>query len=380
MADTETTTTACSTASRSTRPRDIAATSRGSLEEDGRKAKRPRIVDLNVIELPHLTPDLWASAVSFLPYADMIQCTAVNRSFLHDVALGIKEIEVSSASEMMVAPARRFRAVHEITIGCLIRCRRNMHGGDRFGDFDVDSDYSDADDDVVSLVVPFLSQFPALRTVDMGGLTPTPGVDEPQWTDFSALDDEDERILGLMHGLILSLCGAYRSGLLSRSTCINGLCFQCRNASDHGDDDSSIDFCATCFHRCKYFPISEVADSFHASAFWRYCLPVKKAMEIVLKRPGGKALLSSPEYLLRTAAWSCEKTTDALKDLGLIPKVSRECFVKWFQDYPLPLSQRNQRNYERLKSLGLPVERSDFPIPFSVDTQECSFLCMRYPL
>ena len=94
--------------------------------------------DTSTSSSPHLTADLWALVMPYLPYLDNLRCTAVNRSFLHDVAPKVKEIMVMSSAEMKVKPARRFGGVEDVKVACLYRRRRVMLVGDRYGEYDED--------------------------------------------------------------------------------------------------------------------------------------------------------------------------------------------------------------------------------------------------
>ena len=150
-----------------------------------RETKRPRIIaarsgcrrhndsdSSDTASLPHLTPDIWATVMPFLPYRDNLKCTAVNRSFLRDVAPRVKWITVLSAAEMKARPARRFSGVEFVTVGCLIRNGRTMHGGDRYGEFDEVEDPLlgyEVDGEVVNLLTPFLCLFPSLKLARAGG-------------------------------------------------------------------------------------------------------------------------------------------------------------------------------------------------------------------
>lgn len=114
-----------------------------------------------------LPPEVWAVVMPFLPYKDNICCSILNKTFLKDVASKVKLITVFSPNEMKVGPvARRFSAVETIYIACLYRGDHIMHCGEYYSKRkENDDELVDVivSDESVSLDVPILSAFPALK-------------------------------------------------------------------------------------------------------------------------------------------------------------------------------------------------------------------------
>lgn len=229
---------------------------REACQSDERDNKRPRIsvfadgpkgkentkdtechIDVSANDV---TPDLWVHVMLFLPYTDILQCSAVNRFFLHGISPRIEKIEVYSSSEMRVVPARRFGGVKEVIISCLFRNRRIMHCGDRYGEYEVVNSATELDIDVMNVSVPFLSQFPSLDIVWFGGGVYNEWSDDGvDWVDYWDVDGQDERNDRLVHGLILSICGAYRSGAIPCNASVRGLEMDCHkwDADETIEDD-----------------------------------------------------------------------------------------------------------------------------------------------
>lgn len=68
----------------------------------------------------NLPADIWAKALAYLPYSDVLQCTAVNRAYLRRVAPLVERITVFSSSELKTRPAARFSGVKYAKIACLL--------------------------------------------------------------------------------------------------------------------------------------------------------------------------------------------------------------------------------------------------------------------
>ena len=71
----------------------LSALQRGVAEQECSTRNRSEAA-LSSIPLPLLPPDLWAEVLPFLPLGAALQCTAVCRTFLHEVAPLVKEVSV----------------------------------------------------------------------------------------------------------------------------------------------------------------------------------------------------------------------------------------------------------------------------------------------
>ena len=175
-------------------------------------AKRPRIGTdgmVSSVGTAHLSPDLWAIVLMFLPYRDILRGTILNRTFLREVSPKVRSIRIHTASQMRAIPARRFAGVTDIVIECLFQCSFDQMFFDR---------------EAVGMVVPFLCCFPALRRCSLGGLLAHAG--EMHYLEYGDRvtsgrpNMENER---LMRSLLIGICGAYRTGILHREARIDGI-------------------------------------------------------------------------------------------------------------------------------------------------------------
>ena len=70
----------------------------------------------------NLPADIWAKALAYLPYSDVLQCTVANRAFLRRVAPLVERITVFSSSELKTRPAARFSDVKYLGMPRLLAC------------------------------------------------------------------------------------------------------------------------------------------------------------------------------------------------------------------------------------------------------------------
>mmetsp|Transcript_37704 Transcript_37704/g.82781 ORF Transcript_37704/g.82781 Transcript_37704/m.82781 type:complete len:360 (+) Transcript_37704:242-1321(+) len=259
--------------------------------------------------------DTWANHVMpFLPYIDIINCTAINHAFLRDVAALVRDVYISSAAEMKVAPARRFCGVESIRIGCIYK-----HSGELEYEDDEDSDLV-VEHSVVGLITPFLQLFPALKMAEIG-------LFDPAFRDYGALESAHRRTPEgdrLMQTLQTSICGAYRLGSISPYVEIIGADAPCPNygVDDTNDDDEDEPPCALCMDYCRSYPLKIVADTSHSKSF-PVCLPISDVVDIVLKRPGGREYLTTTEYFIRKhidLAVRDSALVEVLREMDLVPE------------------------------------------------------------
>ncbi len=350
-------------------------------EDESPKVKRPRIAADSEADgksgedssdtadashsasLPHLTADLWAIVMPFLPYGDNLQCTAVSRSFLQDVAPRIKEITVLSSKEMKVQQARRFGCVENVKVACLYHRRRIMHVGDRYGEYDEAEDEDEDELNVeidrvtASLVVPFLSAFPSLKAASLGRYD--------DFGDFVRYDNDDadssdvsEEVEEALLTIQWLLCGAYRSELIPSDAVIDGADVACGNVMWTAPPDQ---YCSECVNYTECFPLKVAA----FKICWS-CFPIGKGIDIILARPGGKEYLTSSEFFLSTCfrrRGNSKQVLSALKDRDLLPNnVSRQEVMKYLDTNKRMYSIISyiKEDIDTWKRYGVPVECNDF--------------------
>eukprot|EP00562_Extubocellulus_spinifer_P025340 CAMPEP_0178678080 /NCGR_PEP_ID=MMETSP0698-20121128/36775_1 /TAXON_ID=265572 /ORGANISM="Extubocellulus spinifer, Strain CCMP396" /LENGTH=369 /DNA_ID=CAMNT_0020322395 /DNA_START=91 /DNA_END=1200 /DNA_ORIENTATION=+ len=320
--------------------------------------------------LPHLTPDIWATVMPFLPYGDNLNCTAVNRSFLNDVAPRVKSITVLAAAEMKAGPARRFSGVESVTIGCLLRRRRTMHGGDRYGQFDAFNEY-EVDGEVANLITPFLCLFPSLKLARAGGyveygfFSSVIGFKTYDFIFLSILR-ETEANDTVMRALEMAICGAYKLGVLSPGVTINGCSAPCRTSSRPNYDRESNAYCHHCTERIKSYPIKRAV-----GLLSRFCGRHTTGVKILLSRPEAAEYFADPKHFLICKV----PVIESLIELDQVPSVTRQDVLDYLaikssieldQDdvfsFLAPTSDERQRRLRALQSAGVPIESSDFAL------------------
>ena len=100
----------------------------------------------------------WGHAVDYLRYSEVRQTLMVSKTVGSEVPKHVQTMNVLSATEMNVRTARRFPNCAEVNILCFIVQDEE------------DPDYSVLVEDAVHRVVPFLTFFPKLKDVFVGGV------------------------------------------------------------------------------------------------------------------------------------------------------------------------------------------------------------------
>ena len=367
----------------------LSTVQRGAAEQDYSTRKTA----LSSNPLPLLPPDLWAEVLPFLPLSAALQCTAVCRAFLHDVAPLVKEVSVIKSGELRVKFARRFRGVRKVQIGCLFKypamtprqeftnidfdCISDIRShlfGQLFEEEymygrmiglpinDIESDDFQIDDVVVSRTTPFLTAFTNLREADIGGFfvlcefgsTATPlGVYEFYGEKLQQEVEDDDEMLGavyrdestrredgeFMRALEMSIGGAYSSGAISQRCDIHGVGARCPKV------ESQI--CAHCVRISKCFPVAYAAKRFLWEASWiggpmetlerNKSTTAIECLRTLLARREGTEYLKSEEYLYKMvfSPQGCLRRPvyqQALGELVRFSQIDRQTVLKlWYR-------------------------------------------------
>ena len=339
-------------------------------------AKRPRIAttdaDENIDDAPrtaHLSPDLWAIVLAHLPYSDILNCSVLSCGFLREVSPKVRSIRIHAANEMQAVPARRFAGVTNLTIECLFQ--------DSFG-----ADHMVFDREAMGMVLPFLTCFPSLRKISVGGLLSVAG--EQHYLEYGDRvtsgrpNMENER---LMRSLLLGICGAYRTGILHREARVDGILLGtgCNNTDRYdGRPDATWGECLQCIDVCKAFPMEQlptfdtvsmrekrpIRDRFRCQV----CLSMTKILKIILERPGGRAMLTDPAFFLdHVVLHGRQDYYGALKVLKILPEISVSRGDVQKHMASKAYSETKARYIERwlfdeLISNGVPVRLEDFDV------------------
>ena len=362
--------------------------------------------------LPLLPPDLWAEVLPFLPFGAALQCTAVCKSFLHDVAPIVREISVVRSGELRVKFAQRFRGVRKVQIGCLFKypamtpreelkhfdfdCIGDLRGrvfGQEYDDIgeptnEVDSDEFRIDDMVVSRTTPFITALTNLRKVDVGGFflesweygdpTPRLGVYAFYEELQDELDDDDHYKLvfrdestrtedgELTRALEMSIGGAYSTGAISQSCEINGVDARCPEVANQ--------ICPHCVRVSKCFPVPHAANRFFHDWFggpFETCgdfdVTAIECLRILMRRKDDTEYLKSEEYLynllFRQSRFRNFCYQEVVAELVRFSQIDRETMLKLIyradSESELIDEEIDEEIILTLISLGLPVDQSD---------------------
>ena len=66
--------------------------------------------------------NLWAKVVSALPFRDAVNCSVLNKSFLHEVSPRVDTLSIQRPAELHVIVARRFSGVSTVRLSCFHEC------------------------------------------------------------------------------------------------------------------------------------------------------------------------------------------------------------------------------------------------------------------
>ena len=222
------------------------------------------------IELP---AEIWAHALDYLPFADVIQCSAVSRQ-LQDALTFVSRISVFKKEELRATYAKRFANgnVNQIDVYCLITCL----------DPDQDEEKFSICQSTASCIVPFLVHFQKLRNVGLDA----DSLGIPLGTYFRDTFLQEDSV-EIVRSLVRSICGAYQTGAFSQQVKLYGPAFQagtfiCYKANG----------CGLCKMYCESFPLEQAVNA-RAT-----CISVGERLGAIASRPGGSECLASKDLVL----------------------------------------------------------------------------------
>lgn len=220
-----------------------------------------------------LPTEVWGHVLDFLPFKDVLQCSAVSKIFLKEVLQFITALHIYSKQELRVQYGRRFNGgiVQVIDVFCLITCL----------DDDNEEKFSICQE-TACRIVPFLTHFPKVHTVGLD--VDANGVNLHYYFRDSFLQPDSVEIV---RSLVRSICGGYQSGAFSQDLIIYGPAFQAGTFICYKESG-----CSLCKMYCNSFPLMQAVN---ARAI---CLPVKDRLSIIANRPNGKNTLSSSKLVL----------------------------------------------------------------------------------
>ena len=342
--------------------------------------------DLGSPGLPHLPPDLWALVMSFMPYSDNLTCSVLNKSFLNDVAPRIKMITVLDREELRFGdPASRFRGVEGASIACIFRdpdgYKRFQHNDGKSYEFSRWDDMvegkelrPEVDAIAISRIVPFITNFPVLSKIVFGRLYIFDGIDrfDECWQKKCLVLMKwdvgynkanicyyagSKRNHSSMRSLEHVIGGAYASSLLSDAVLVYGLplregCYYIGDDNQWGNREQ----CPHCNFFFDTFPLREVIKQASSR-----CVGASGRVNSMLKRQGGRDLLTSRELILDTYLYPrfFEQLANECQKRGLVANISRKVFLECLSDDQNCLKFRSHYIQNALVALGVLLRKAD---------------------
>ena len=287
-----------------------------------RKRKADEISD-DTIDVPHLPAPVWGGILDFMPYGEVRSALLVGKHIAVEAVKYVKTISVLKPEEMHVPASRRFPNIEEVRILCLVQ------GTGEYDDFDDDQEETfTLSLETAYSTTPFLAGFPKLKEAIIGGrLKRRHGVDEPEF-DISFVEYDDycsgpNNHEEIFQGLVMSLGGAFKTGLLSPDVTITGVYHQwglvrpCRQSGERTETHS----CSWCRNYCKHFPLTHVLRKGLFAPHQNYCLQAREFWAIINGRPGSKEAIRSinEEVLCNELVYRLNEKVLSLRSSDNIP-------------------------------------------------------------
>jgi len=277
-----------------------------------RKADEISVDDESTVEyVPHLPAPVWGGVLDFMPYGEVRSALLVGRHIALEAVKYVKVLNILKPSEMHLPAARRFTNIEEVRIFCLLQ---------GLGEFDDDGDetYMLSLETAYS-ATPFLTGFPKLKEAFIGGRLKYRNEHDDIYTFsmhyvYSEFCSGPENHIDAFRGLVMSLGGAFKTGLLSSDVTLEGvnhynwnLVRPCHQSGERTETHS----CSWCRNVVEQFPIPHILSEFRllGSVCFiarNYCLSEREFWAIVDGRPGGKqAIQRASEKVLCSKLYNC---------------------------------------------------------------------------
>ena len=286
-------------------------------------------------DVPHLPAPVWGGILDFMPYGEVRSALLVGKHIAVEAVKYVKTISVLKPSEMYVPATRRFPNIEEVRILCLLQ------GSGEFDDDDdgeasrVAYEHYTLSLETAYSATPFFTGFPKLKKAFIGGRLKYRhehiyfSTFLAHYDDICSGPNNHEEIF---RGLVMSLGGAFKTGLLSHDVTIQGvdhnnwsLVRPCHQSGERTETHS----CSWCRNVVEQFPIPHILSEFRNGSVAyientcnMYCLKRSEFWAVLNRRPGGKqAILRASEEML------CGKLRGSLRDRS--PKhVPPDVFIK----------------------------------------------------
>ena len=247
-----------------------------------RKRKADEISD-DTIDVPHLPAPVWGGILDFMPYGEVRSALLVGKHIAVEAVKYVKSINVLKPKEMHVPAARRFPNIEEVRILCLMQDSEEVDEvlGEMYT-LSLETAYATA---------PFLASFPKLKEAFIGGRLKLGNetFDEEYDSDHCSSPNNHEEIF---RGLVMSLGGAFKTGILSHDVAIKGVDnyrwnLFARPCSNESRTKNGTDSCAWCRAYCEQFPLTHIIPKGGSPTIF-HCLTTREFWAIINGRPGGK--------------------------------------------------------------------------------------------
>lgn len=277
-----------------------------------KKRKAEEISDESVVNAPHLPPPVWGGILDFMPYAEVRSALLVGKHIAVEAVAYVRTLNLLKASEMYVPATRRFTNISEVNILGLMVGTGKMN----FEGYELYSLSSDA----VGRTVGFLTSFPKLEKFYLGGVLPREGRrgirQRHHYNQELERNDSKDEVHKLLLGVIASLCGAFKIGLLSNVNKVGGVfestlrhCLPC-GPRNHP--------CSLCKYICETFPIATLlradvmeANATHSRSVGGFsCMTPTQFLKLISKRPGARE-----KFLEMSETFLCDWVRSKLKQL-----------------------------------------------------------------
>ena len=284
-------------------------------------------------EVPHLPAPVWGGILDFMPYGEVRSALLVGKHIAVEAAKYVKTISILKPSEMHVPATRRFPNIVKVCIFCLLQGT---------GEFDGDGDENfTLSLETASSTAPFLAGFPKLEKAFIGGRLKRRLVDEDQ--EIQAEDENQEIQIHtcyntiyniffsgpnehaeIFRGLVVSLCGAFKTGLLSPDVTIIGVYAHqwddvrpCRRSRERTETHS----CSWCRNYCKHFPLPHIFRKGLVAPHTNFCLQTREFWETIKSRQGGKQAIQniSEKVLCNELEYRLNQKVFSLRSSNNIP-------------------------------------------------------------
>ena len=239
----------------------------------------------------HLPAPCLAAVLNFMRYADVRQCMLAGKMMAVEAAGHVETLNITKASELDAPSARRFRSASEVNVLCLV------------SETDAEDDREDRQYppdqismETVTRVVPFLSSFPNLERIFLGGLFLEGAVWERyQYNHDECIDPRDHQ--AIFKALIQNIIGGFQSRTLTQILELDGILdsgqLQCADADDDADDgrENPDHPCQFCRHLLSSFPLHLLLEP--VSRYHAFCVSRVDRIQALLRRDGAEAALRS---------------------------------------------------------------------------------------